>query len=179
MTQELYQKAMKFAGEKHKDQKYPGTNINYLLHISNVAMEVLLAHTSENNFDINFAIQAAILHDTIEDTNTNFEEIKNEFGERIAKAVAALSKDKTLSTKEEQMTDSLNRINQLEKEVGIVKLADRISNLQGPPKHWSKEKIIRYHTEAKAISKSLKDKNEYLNNRLEQKIDEYKISIEA
>ncbi|WBX77874.1 hypothetical protein PG911_06365 [Tenacibaculum ovolyticum] len=62
MTQELYQKAMKYAGEKHSEQKVPGTNSNYLLHISNVAMEVLMAYHYDNSFDINFAIQTAILH---------------------------------------------------------------------------------------------------------------------
>ncbi len=51
MTQELYQEAMKFAGEKHSAQKVPGTNANYLLHISNVAMEVLMAYNFEKNFE--------------------------------------------------------------------------------------------------------------------------------
>jgi (p)ppGpp synthase/HD superfamily hydrolase len=76
MIQELYQNAMKFAGDKHKDQVVPGTASNYLLHISNVAMEVLMAYSFEKNFDCEFAIQVAILHDTIEDTDADFEEIK-------------------------------------------------------------------------------------------------------
>jgi (p)ppGpp synthase/HD superfamily hydrolase len=144
MTQELYQKAMNFAGEKHSEQKGPGTNSNYLLHVSNVAMEVLMAYTYDNSFDINFAIQTAILHDTIEDTDTEFSELKTEFGEQIVLAVQALTKNKDLSSKEDRMHDSLKRINELQKEVGLVKLADRITNLQTPPKHWSKEKIIKY-----------------------------------
>ena len=40
MIQSIYQKAMKFAGEKHASQKVPGSNANYLLHLSNVAMEI-------------------------------------------------------------------------------------------------------------------------------------------
>ena len=48
--QELYQKAMKFAGEMHHEQKVPGTNANYLLHISNVAMEVLMAYAHKPDF---------------------------------------------------------------------------------------------------------------------------------
>ena len=44
MTQEIYQKAIKFSGEKHKNQKVPGTEANYLVHISNVAMEILVAY---------------------------------------------------------------------------------------------------------------------------------------
>ena len=178
MIQELYQNAMKFAGEKHFDQKVPGTNSNYLLHISNVAMEILLAYKYDDDFDINFAIQVAILHDTIEDTDTNFDELSSLFGERIATAVQALSKNDKLTSKKEKMMDSINRINELEKEVGMVKIADRITNLQQPPQHWKNEKVINYHSEAKLISDSLKDKNTYLNNRLKEKIKEYENYIQ-
>lgn len=177
MTQELYQKAIKFAGEKHSDQKVPGTNSNYLLHISNVAMEVLVSYSFEQSFDIDFAIQTAILHDTIEDTNTDFEEIKTEFGEKIAQAVQALTKNENLESKHEKMRDSLNRINESQKEVGLVKIADRITNLQTPPKHWSKQKAVNYCEEAKLIASILRDKNDYLNKRLEAKINEYEQNL--
>ncbi|MEO0525652.1 MAG: HD domain-containing protein [Bacteroidota bacterium] len=178
MTQELYQKAMKFAGEKHSAQKVPGTNSNYLLHISNVAMEVLVSYSSDQSFDIDFAIQTAILHDTMEDTNTTYKEIETEFGEKIAQAVQALTKNENLGSKEEKMMDSLHRINKLQKEVGLVKIADRITNLQTPPQYWSKGKVINYCEEAKLIAKYLHDKNEYLNDRLAKKIVEYEMHIE-
>ena len=174
MTQELYQKAMKFAGEKHYNQKVPGTNANYLLHISNVVMEVLVASNHDNSFDINLAIQVAILHDTIEDTDTSFEEITTVFGTEVAKGVLALTKNETLTTKREQMLDSLRRINMLSKEVGLVKLADRITNLQEPPKHWNQEKIENYLEEATIIASELSEKNKYLNQRLLEKIESYK-----
>lgn len=179
MTQDHYQKAMKFAGEKHSDQKVPGTTANYLLHISNVAMEVLLAHNTNESFDLDFAVQVAILHDTIEDTGTDFEELKNTFSESIATAVQALTKDGKLSPKSERMNDSLRRINELSKEVGLVKLADRITNLQTPPPHWNKEKITNYCNEAKLIARTLADKNFYLNNRLNDKIRAYEVAINA
>lgn len=177
MTQELYQKAMKFAGEKHSTQRVPGTNANYLLHISNVAMEVLMAFNFDPNFDLDFAIQVAILHDTIEDTTADFNEIETVFGEKIAHAVTALTKNEKLEPKEARMLDSLNRINALSNEVGLVKIADRITNLQPPPDHWSKEKVTNYCTEAKLISKMLNGKNDYLNKRLEDKISEYEAQL--
>ena len=49
-------KSNKVCWKKHKNQKVPGTESNYLLHISNVAMEILLAYNANNNFDIDFAI---------------------------------------------------------------------------------------------------------------------------
>ena len=178
MTQELYQRAMKFAGEKHSCQKVPGTNANYLLHISNVAMEVLVAYNVEPSFEIDFAIQAAILHDTIEDTTTTFEEIKEKFGNKIAEAVQALTKNQDLDTTRDRIADSLKRINQLPKEVGIVKLADRITNLQIPPKHWNKEKIMAYCMDARLIHKELHGKNNFLHSRLKNKIEEYSAFID-
>ncbi|NOU60162.1 HD domain-containing protein [Marinifilum caeruleilacunae] len=177
MTQEIYQKAIKFAGEKHKNQQVPGTNSNYLLHISNVAMEILMAYAAANTFDLDFAVQLAILHDTLEDTDTKLEELSEAFGDRVAKGVLALTKNEQLSTKQEQMMDSLNRINQLEKEVGMVKLADRITNLQEPPGHWTKDKMLAYRKEALMICEELFDKNEYLHRRLEQKIEDYQVYL--
>jgi len=173
MIQEHYQKAMKFAGEKHSDQKVPGTNANYLLHIANVGMEILIAFQKSDNFDIDFAIQVAILHDVLEDTDTTFEELKGAFGERVSNAVLALTKDDSFNSKKERMFDSLHRINSLEKEVGMVKLADRITNLQEPPEHWSAEKRSAYWVEARFIAYGLKNKNEYLNRRLLEQIGEY------
>ncbi|MBK8558029.1 MAG: bifunctional (p)ppGpp synthetase/guanosine-3',5'-bis(diphosphate) 3'-pyrophosphohydrolase [Lewinellaceae bacterium] len=177
MTQELYQQAMKFAGEKHSNQKVPGTNSNYLLHLSNVAMEVLIAHTMDKTFDLDFALQIAILHDTLEDTATDYQELKITFGEKIAAAVQALTKDDKFLSKKEKMMDSLQRINQLDKEVGLVKIADRITNLQTPPDHWDQQKITQYLEEARIIEAALKNKNEYLHARLNLKIMEYEKNL--
>ncbi|WP_372753133.1 HD domain-containing protein [Labilibaculum sp.] len=173
MIQDKYQEAIEFAGEKHKNQIMPGTNSNYLLHISNVAMEVLIAYKERQDFDINLAIQLAILHDTIEDTDTEFDELKDKFGEKVAIGVLALTKNENLPSKLEQMKDSLKRINKLTKEVGIVKLADRITNLQEPPYYWTNEKKISYSKEAEIINQTLKNKNDYLSKRLEAKIIDY------
>jgi len=75
MTQELYQKAIRFAGAKHAKQQVPGTKTNYLAHVSNVAMEVMLAHAQQPDFDLDFAVQLALLHDTLEDTDTDMLEL--------------------------------------------------------------------------------------------------------
>lgn len=173
MIQEIYQTAMKYAGEQYKDQKVSGTQSSYLLHLSNVAMEVLMAYNASADFDLKYAIQLAILHDAIEDTDSTYKEISELFGVEVAEGVQALTKDESLPTKDEQMLDSLNRIERLKDEVGLVKLADRITNLQEPPKHWPKEKVIRYVGEAKLISEKLKMKNTYLGDRIDIKIKEY------
>ena len=130
---------------------------------------------SQNVFTWEFTDQQGnVLHqDTLEDTNTDIDEINAIFGNKIIAAVSALTKNALLPSKEERMMDSLERINRLEKEVGIVKLADRITNLQPPPKSWSKEKISNYLKQSRLISNQLKEKNDYLNKRLDLKIEAY------
>src|SRR5688572_18762867 len=112
--QTQYQKAIKFAAKKHADinQLIPGTNLPYVVHLSNVAMEILIAAQKTENFDSEFAIQVALLHDILEDTETTFDEIVNEFGNSIAEAVLALTKNSKIQ-KERRMDDSLNRIKKL------------------------------------------------------------------
>lgn len=177
MTQTLYQKAISYAGEKHSNQKVPGTSSNYIVHISNVAMEVIMAHKANPDFDLDLAVQVALLHDTIEDTSATHAELVQEFGQTIADGALALTKDKTLGSKEEKMADSLNRITVLAKEIAIVKLADRITNLQHPPSHWDDNKIAYYLQEAKKIQATLSFSNEYLSKRILQKIEAYKKHI--
>jgi len=97
-------------------------------------MEVLMANANTEDFNVALAIQAALLHDTIEDTDTTFSEVEENFGTAVANAVLALTKNESLP-KEEQMMDSLKRIKKLPYDVWAVKMADRITNLQKPPSH--------------------------------------------
>lgn len=173
LSQDLYQKAILFAGEKHKSQTLPNSDISYVVHLSNVGMEIILAWSKYKDFDINGAVQIALLHDTLEDSDTSYDELVENFGSDVANGVSALTKDKNLS-KEEQMSDSLLRINFSGTQAGIVKLADRITNLQAPPKHWSQAKIKTYWEEARLIHEELASRNTYLGKRLADKIDEYK-----
>ncbi|HEY5391243.1 MAG TPA: HD domain-containing protein [Hanamia sp.] len=173
-TQTLYQEAIKFAAGKHadKNQTISGTNLPYVVHLSNVAMEVLMASKETEKFDLKLAIQMALLHDTLEDTNTTFDELEKEFNPEVADGVLALTKDSKVAS-EDRMTDSLSRIKKLPKEVWIVKLADRITNLQVPPAHWSLEKIQKYQKQAIQIFQELQGANAYLGKRLQEKINEY------
>lgn len=173
---DAYQKAILFAAEKHYAQKIPGTELPYILHLSNVAMEILVAGQHTEKFDIAKASTVALLHDVLEDTITTFEELKATFGGDIAAGVAALTKNSTFS-KEEKMIQSINCIRKMSKEIWMVKLADRITNLQKPPNHWDSHKIYNYWLEAQYIYDQLKDANGYLADRLLQKIADYKVYL--
>lgn len=174
MLQEKIQKAMKFAGEHHASQKVPGTNANYLLHISNVLMEVLVGYQNQPDFDVELAAQIAALHDVVEDSDVSVEILAKTFGEEVTEGVLALTKNGSLATKQDKMIDSLARINQQPREVGIVKLADRITNLQQPPASWDKAKKEYYLKEAQQIAEAMSGKHNYLVKRILQKIEDYR-----
>jgi (p)ppGpp synthase/HD superfamily hydrolase len=169
---EIYITAYRFAAQAHHGQWVPGTNLPYLMHFSFVCMEIMTALTIEPGHDGDLAIQCALLHDVIEDTNTTYEQVQATFGKRLADGVLALSKDKAVE-KSQQMADCLRRIRLQPPEVGMVKLADRITNLQPPPAHWTPEKIKRYRAEALEIYSALKDTSPVLATRLALKIESY------
>ncbi len=175
---ENYIKAFKFAAHAHQGQKIPGSEIPYIMHLSFVSMEVIAALNVEKENNGNLAIQCAILHDTIEDTNITLEEIKAEFSEVVADGVLALTKNENLA-KHLQMADSLRRIKEQPQEIWMVKLADRISNLQAPPHYWTIDKIIRYREEGIQIHEDLKDASPFLASRLANKIADYKAFIKS
>ena len=174
-VQTAYQKAILFAAGKHAltAQKLTGTEIPYVVHLSNVAMEILLASFHENRFNLQLSMQVASLHDVLEDTKTSEKEIEKEFGIDVKNGVKALTKNKDLTGKSKTM-DSLERIKLLQKEIWAVKLADRITNLQKPPESWPKSKCMEYLEEANLIYESLKEGNHFLAQRLKIKIEEYR-----
>lgn len=178
-NQDLYLKTLLFAGQAHRNQKVPASELSYVVHITNVAMEVAnaLVHSNEEGLKGTFAIQCALLHDTIEDTAVCYEDIVAEFGVKVADGVQALTKNEALP-KEAQMLDSLKRIVLQGKEVRMVKMADRINNLQRPPAHWNQAKMKRYQKEARLILDTLGGVHAYIEKRLSEKIEAYQTYID-
>lgn len=176
-SQDLYVKAWDFATFAHEGQTYggplEGRRIPYINHIGSVAMETICGVNSDPSLNGNLAIQCALLHDVVEDTDITLQTLEKEFGEDVAKGVGALTKNESLSTKAEQMRDSLDRILLQPKEVWIVKLADRITNLSEPPAYWTNEKRVKYREEAITILSVLKESNELLASRFLSRINYY------
>jgi (p)ppGpp synthase/HD superfamily hydrolase len=78
----------------------------------------------------------ALLHNVIEGTRKTYNYVQSNFGLEVAEGVQALTKRTIFSTKEVRMKDSLSRIKNQPIEIWMVKIADRITNLQPPPAHW-------------------------------------------
>ncbi len=115
--------AIQFAYEKHKGQKRKLTNEEYFFHPIEVAITV-----ARYSNDMN-AIIAAVLHDTLEDTDATPDEIKNIFGDEVLRIVLECSeKDKSLKWKvrKEEMLKSYPC---LSKEAFLIILADKVCNL--------------------------------------------------
>jgi len=119
--------------------------------------------------------------DALEDACILPEELTGEFDKRVADGVRALTKDETVGAdlpdiwerKKLRMENSLKRIKSQSREIWLVKMADRITNLQPPPGHWSEGKIQKYKEESILIWESLKDGSVYLADRLREKIEGY------
>jgi len=119
-----------------------------------------------------------IIYVVIEDTEYTYDQIKSEFGVDVAEGVNALTKDKSLSIKLEQMENSLERIKQQPVEIWLVKLADRITNLSAPPFYRNRDKMVKYQNEARLILEKLGSSNELLAARLASRINSYQAFID-
>ena len=179
-SQDTYIRAYKFAAQSHNGQLVPGTELPYLMHLSFVAMEVIAALTVEHVDHPDLAVQCALLHDTIEDTYVVYDDLQAKFGTDVADGVLALTINETIGSglskferRWMQLEDYLSRIKKQPKEIWIVKMADRITNLQAPPSHWTADMIERYRKGAELIHKELASASVYLGQRLRMKIDKY------
>ncbi len=173
-SQESFLAAWNFAAEAHVGQTVPGSERAYINHVGSVAMEVIAAVGQRDDVrDADLAVQCALLHDVVEDTTATRDDIATVFGDAVADGVAALTKDDSLPDKPTKMRDSLERIKMQPHEVWMVKLADRITNLQRPPAHWDADKRARYRDEAQVIHDALADACPVLSARLRDKIEKY------
>ena len=171
--QDKYLEAWNFASTIHNGQTIPGSDIPYINHLGLVTMEATATIVNKNIKNPNILVLCALLHDSIEDTSTTYEDIRKKFGSDIADGVLSLTKNEEIPSKTEQMLDSISRIKNQPTEVWMVKLCDRITNLQPPPKHWDKEKIANYQNEARLILDQLGESSQFLAERLKRKIDAY------
>jgi (p)ppGpp synthase/HD superfamily hydrolase len=167
---ERYVAALRFAAQRHHRQTVPDSEYPYLVHVVSVAAETIAALAP--GMDTELAVGCALLHDTIEDTATTHGELAERFGVAIADGVLALSKDRAVP-KPAQMTDSLRRIRDQPREVWMVKLADRITNLDVPPRYWTVDKRRGYRDEAVTIADALGAASSVLEARIRTRIAAY------
>jgi (p)ppGpp synthase/HD superfamily hydrolase len=115
--------------------------------------------------DLNLVI-AALLHDTVEDVGVTAEELRERFGDDVARLVLEVTDDKSLR-KEERKQLQIEHASHLSARAGTIKLADKISNLRSmivsPPADWGYERIREYFAWAKRVVGGLAEPNPALN----------------
>ncbi|CAF3901054.1 unnamed protein product [Rotaria sp. Silwood1] len=141
---EKFMNALQFAAYKHRFQKRKDRDQTpYINHPIGVA-HILSNEAGIKDYDL---LAAALLHDTIEDTETTFDELQQEFGPRIAGIVAELTDDKNLP-KAERKRLQIADASKLSSDAILVRLADKISNLRdinrAIPVGWSKQRVEEY-----------------------------------
>lgn len=92
-------------------------------------------------------IVAALLHDIVEDTNTTFEEIENEFGTEVCNIVKEITDDKNLH-KAERKRLQIENANKRSHKAKLIILADKLYNLrdlkENVPVGWSQDRVKEY-----------------------------------
>ncbi len=138
---EIVLKAQKFACEKHKNQKRKDGITPFSDHLEGVVNR--LKNLGISNQDV---LCAAWLHDTIEDTNTTFDEINEIFGNAISVLVLSLTKDSELSKKERE-TQYIQQLKDSTLQAKIIKFCDISANLKdianAPISNTQKNKQIK------------------------------------
>ncbi|PLR75753.1 phosphohydrolase [Bacillus sp. V3-13] len=121
---ELIDKALQVASKAHQNQFRKQTDIPYISHPATVGMLLLKGGYSEE------IVAAGILHDTVEDTDITIQDIKHEFGLKIAEIVEGCSEpDKSLSW-EERKEHTIEFLKSASVEIRAVACADKLHNLQ-------------------------------------------------
>lgn len=120
---ELLNKAIIYAVEKHAGQLRKGTQIPYIVH----PMEVL-ALLNEMRADMTVII-AGVLHDTVEDTSATIDDIIREFGEDVAELVGNHTEDKS-KTWFQRKSQGLRELAEGSFDLKCLVLADKLSNVR-------------------------------------------------
>ena len=162
--------AASFAAKKHRYQKRKGDDaepyVNHPLEVAN-----LLANVGKvDDYDI---LIAAVLHDTVEDTETTAEELTALFGERVCGMVLEVTDDKSLP-KPERKLKQIEHAPHLSEGAKQIKLADKTSNItdvtNNPPAGWSKERKIEYIDWGTRVVAGLRGVNEDLESYFDETV---------
>ena len=158
----LFARALDFAARKHVHQRRKGKSAEpYINHLAEVAR--LLAAATEGRHPA--VTVAGLLHDTLEDTATSYDELAAEFGEEIASLVREVTDDKTLPNKERKKRQE-EHARHASAGAKMIKIADKTSNLHSilnsPPRGWDLARKKEYFDWAKRVVEGCRGVSEYL-----------------
>ena len=160
--------AARFAAEKHNDQRRKDISSSPYINHPLALAQLLAVDGGVSDVEV---LMAALLHDTIEDTETTADELRARFGERVTGIVLEVTDDKSVPKarrKELQVEHAPHKSDG----AALVKLADKTCNLRDvastPPADWSLERSREYFDWAKRVVDGLPP----VNLALRKKFDE-------
>ena len=161
-------RALEFAAWKHRDQRRKDSSASpYINHP--IALATCLR--IEGNVHDPVVIAAALLHDTIEDTETTWQELRGLFGEEVADVVLEVTDTKWLD-KATRKRLQVQKAPASSSRAKLVKLADKICNLRdilaSPPADWSLERRQKYFDWAKEVVDRIRGAHPDLERRFDE-----------
>ena len=155
----LILEAAAFAADKHRNQRRKDKGASpYINHP--IGLAALLAN--EGGISDARVLAAALLHDTVEDTETTAAELEERFGTAIKDIVLEVTDDKRLP-KAERKQLQVQHVPHITLEAKLVKLADKISNLRdilaSPPADWPAARKREYFEWANDVVNGLRGTN--------------------
>ena len=165
-------KAVAFAADKHRFQtRKDSERTPYINHPINVALTLCeVGHESDTDL-----LVAAILHDTVEDTETSPEEIEKIFGKVVRDIVMEVTDDKNLA-KEERKRLQIVKAHLKSRPARKLKLADKICNVHDiihhAPSGWTNQRRLDYLLWCEQVLEGLRGVNYLLEKRLLDSIRE-------
>ena len=162
-------KALNFAANKHRNQRRK--NVAAFPYINHPISLVNILCNEVHITDIN-VICSALLHDTVEDTETTAEELVVEFGQDISDIVMEVTDDKTIEARQTRKQLQIEHASQISNSAKLLKLADKISNLRDlaidPPADWSASRRREYFDWSKQVIEQLRGVHPELESLFDQ-----------
>ena len=168
MTNTLILKAAHFSAQKHSTQRRKDENESpYINHPISVA----LAIAQIGGVDDPEILAAALLHDTLEDTETTPEELEDEFGKKVCEYVLDVTDDKTLP-KDERKRRQIEHAKKISNGAALIKLGDKISNvtdvINNPPEDWDNNRRKEYLDWAEKVIENCPKVNDKMENKFQE-----------
>jgi guanosine-3',5'-bis(diphosphate) 3'-pyrophosphohydrolase len=167
-TTDTLLEALHFAAQKHRDQRRKDQNASpYINHPIAVAYTL----SAIGGVTDSVTLIAAVLHDTIEDTETTPQELSQLFGSEVAHLVEEITDDTALP-KERRKQLQIERARNLSEKAKLIRLADKICNVRdvthSPPAHWPVERRMAYLDWTEAVVRGCKGVNAALDLQYEK-----------
>ena len=159
--------AADYAARQHIAQRRKGERAEpYVNHLTEVA--AMLAEATDGADPV--LVMGGLLHDTLEDTDTTYEDLVERFGPEVAALVQEVTDDKSLA-KDVRKRLQIEKTPSKSRRAKLLKIADKTSNLRGlvgsPPAGWTDERLRDYVVWAAEVVRSCRG----LNAKLEARFD--------